>query len=154
MNRPDFQGGSFDWEWSRHENVTEVFPEVVERAVRMVLDAKDQYPSQWAAIESIAGKIGCTAETLRRWVRQGERDSGTREDFKPPSSRSPHRATGARRPEAVSRRCARPGSSARPRCCLRSNGCGRATCGSTAPTRSGSNCAASTWARPAARSSG
>jgi transposase len=51
-------------------------PEVVERAVRMVFDAKDQYPSQWAAIESIAGKIGCTAETLRRWVRQGERDVG------------------------------------------------------------------------------
>ena len=53
-------------------------PEVMERAVRMVFDAKDQYPSQWAAIESIAGKIGCTAETLRKWVRQGERDSGTR----------------------------------------------------------------------------
>ena len=41
-------------------------------------DAKDQYPSQWAAIESIAGKIGCMGETLRRWVRQGERDSGAR----------------------------------------------------------------------------
>jgi len=54
-------------------------PEVVDRAVRMVFDAKDQYPSQWAAIESIAGKIGCTAETLRRWVRQGERDSSARE---------------------------------------------------------------------------
>jgi transposase len=54
-------------------------PEVVERAVRMVFDAKDQYPSQWAAIASIAGKIGCTAETLRRWVRQGERDAGVRE---------------------------------------------------------------------------
>jgi transposase len=54
-------------------------PEVVERAVRMVFGAKDQYPSQWAAIESIAGKIGCTAETLRRWVRQGERDGGLRE---------------------------------------------------------------------------
>ena len=53
-------------------------PEVQERAVRMVFDAKDQYPSQWAAIESIAGKIGCTAETLRKWVRQGERDSGVR----------------------------------------------------------------------------
>ena len=50
-------------------------PEVVERAVRMVFDAKDQYPPQWAAIESIAGKIGRTGETLRRWVRQGERDS-------------------------------------------------------------------------------
>ena len=55
-------------------------PEVIERAVRMVFEAKDQYPSQWAAIESIAGKIGCTAETLRRWVRQGERDSGARAD--------------------------------------------------------------------------
>jgi transposase len=66
-------------EWSQHEEVPEVFPEVVERAVRMVFDDKDQYPSQWAAIESIAGKIGCTAETLRRWVRQGERDSGIRE---------------------------------------------------------------------------
>jgi len=54
-------------------------PEVVERAVRMVFEAKDQYPSQWAAIESIAGKIGCTAETLRRWVRQTERDQGLRD---------------------------------------------------------------------------
>jgi transposase len=54
-------------------------PEVVERAVRMVFEAKEQYPSQWAAIESIAGKIGCTAETLRRWVRQAERDQGLRE---------------------------------------------------------------------------
>ena len=53
-------------------------PEVIERAVRMVFAAKDQYPSQWAAIESIARKIGCTAETLRKWVRQGERDSGAR----------------------------------------------------------------------------
>jgi transposase len=52
-------------------------PEVIERAVRMVFDAEDQYPSQWA-IESIAGKTGCTAETLRKWVRQGERDSGAR----------------------------------------------------------------------------
>jgi len=52
--------------------------EVIERAVRMVFDAKDQYPSQWTAIESIAAKIGCSAETLRKWVRQGERDSGRR----------------------------------------------------------------------------
>ena len=53
-------------------------PEVIDRAVRMVFDAKDQYPSQWAAIESIASKIGCRAETLCKWVRQGERDSGVR----------------------------------------------------------------------------
>jgi transposase len=45
----------------------------------MAFDAKDQYPSQWAAIESITGKVGCTAETLRRWVRRGERDGGVRE---------------------------------------------------------------------------
>ena len=54
-------------------------PEVIKRAVRMVFEAKDQYPSQWAAIESIAGKIGCTAETLRRWVRRAERDQGLRD---------------------------------------------------------------------------
>ena len=53
-------------------------PEVMERAVRMVFDAKGQYPSQWAAIESIAAKIGCTGETLRKWVRQAERDTGQR----------------------------------------------------------------------------
>ena|ERR1700760_1109356 len=53
-------------------------PEVIERAVRMVFDAKDEYPLQWAGITSIAGKIGCTSETLRKWVRQGERDSGAR----------------------------------------------------------------------------
>ena len=50
--------------------------------MRMVFDAKDQYPSQWTAIESIAAMIGCTGETLRKWVRewvrQGERDSGVR----------------------------------------------------------------------------
>ena len=58
---------------------TRFFPEVVERAVRMAFEAKDQYDSQWAAMVSIAGKIGCTAETLRRWVRQRERDTGQRE---------------------------------------------------------------------------
>jgi transposase len=45
-------------------------PEVIERAVRMVFESKEEHSSQWAAIQSIAGKIGCTAETLRRWVRQ------------------------------------------------------------------------------------
>jgi transposase-like protein len=50
----------------------------MERAVRLVFESRAQYESQWAAIESIAGKIGCTAETLRRWVRQQERDTGQR----------------------------------------------------------------------------
>ena len=52
--------------------------EVRERAVRMVLEHGGDHASQWAAIGSIAGKIGCTAETLRRWVRQAERDQGLR----------------------------------------------------------------------------
>jgi transposase len=51
-------------------------PEVRERAVRMVLEHQDEHDSQWAAITSIAEKIGCTAETLRKWVRQAERDAG------------------------------------------------------------------------------
>jgi len=44
----------------------------------MVLEHQGEHGSQWAAIESIAGKMGCTAETLRRWVRQAERDQGKR----------------------------------------------------------------------------
>ena len=52
--------------------------EVRERGVRMVYEHQDEYPSQWAAITSIAPKLGCTAETLRKWVRQAERDAGTR----------------------------------------------------------------------------
>lgn len=51
-------------------------PEVRERAVRMVLDHEGEYPSKWSAIRSIAEKIGCSAETLRNWVRQAERDRG------------------------------------------------------------------------------
>ena len=53
-------------------------PEVRERAVRLVLEYQENYHSQWAALTSIAGKIGCTAETLRKWVRRAEVDQGKR----------------------------------------------------------------------------
>ncbi|EMS9494100.1 IS3 family transposase, partial [Escherichia coli] len=55
---------------------TRFSPEVRQRAIRMVLESQDEYDSQWAAICSIAPKIGCTPETLRVWVRQHERDTG------------------------------------------------------------------------------
>jgi transposase len=53
-------------------------PEVRERAVRMVFEHQHEHGSQWAAIGSIAAKIGCTPETLRGWVRRAEVDEGRR----------------------------------------------------------------------------
>ena len=58
---------------------TKYSAEVRERAVRLVMEHADEYPSQWAAIKSIAEKLGCTMEALRRWVRQAERDQGKRD---------------------------------------------------------------------------
>ena len=53
-------------------------PEVQERAVRLLREHQAEYESEWAAMQSIASKMGCTAETLRKWVRRTERDEGKR----------------------------------------------------------------------------
>jgi transposase-like protein len=53
-------------------------PEVRERAVRLVMEHRDEHASQWSAIASIAAKIGCTAQTLHNWLAQAERDRGVR----------------------------------------------------------------------------
>lgn len=54
------------------------YPEIRERAVRLVREHESEHGSQWAAMQSIAAKIGCSGETLRNWVRQAERDQGDR----------------------------------------------------------------------------
>lgn len=55
-------------------------PEVRERAVRMLHEHQGEYASQWAAIQSISAKIGCTPETLRRWLRETEKVSEGQEE--------------------------------------------------------------------------
>ena len=52
--------------------------EMRERAVRMVVEHRDEYPTEWAAIASISSKLGMTPETLRKWLRRDQVDSGTR----------------------------------------------------------------------------
>jgi transposase len=61
------------------KKVPKYSPEFRERAVRLVFEHQGEHKTQWAAIVSIANKIGCTAETLRKWVRQAERDQGQRD---------------------------------------------------------------------------
>ena len=71
LKRLGFHGGSNSGEWSHEEGR--------ERTVRMVLEHRLEHPSQWAAIESIAEKIGCIPQTLRTWVRRHEIDAGQRD---------------------------------------------------------------------------
>ncbi len=59
-------------------------PEVRERAVRLVREHRGEYPSLWAAIESIAPKIGCVPQTLNEWVKRHEIDSGARDGISTP----------------------------------------------------------------------
>ena len=66
------------WEDGVMGKPSQFSPEVRDRAVRLVLEHEAEHASQWAAIGSIAAKIGCSAETLRKWVRQSERDLGRR----------------------------------------------------------------------------
>src|SRR5215475_4936580 len=58
------------------KTTTKYSPEFRERAVLMVFEHQGEHKTQWSAIVSIASKIGCTGETLRKWVRQAERDQG------------------------------------------------------------------------------
>ena len=78
LNRPEFAGGSILREDGAMAQSSRYSQEVRERAIRMVLEGEGQYASQWQAIRSIAGKIGCSPDSLRKWVRRMEVDAGSR----------------------------------------------------------------------------
>ena len=78
LNRTGFVGGLIPREDGAHATTEQVFSELRERAVRMVFDHAHDHPSRGATMRSVAEKLGCTVEDLRRWVRQAERDGGKR----------------------------------------------------------------------------
>ena len=78
LNRPEFAGDSISWEDRVMKKQMRYSPEVRERAAQLLHEHQKDHESQWAAILSIASKIGCSPETLRSWVRQSETDQGIR----------------------------------------------------------------------------
>ena len=92
-------------------------PEVCERAVRMLQEHRGEYPSLWAAIESIAPNIGCVPQTLHEWVKRGEVDAGTRKVVPTPKVQRvkdlAREAKELRRAGELSKRCARTSDASR-----------------------------------------
>ena len=78
MDPPESSGGSKPCETGAKKTSTNYSRDVRERAVRLVLDHQGEHDSQWAAIVSVSAEIGCTAETLRKWVRRAEIDDAVR----------------------------------------------------------------------------
>ena len=76
MNRPGFRVHLPSWEGCR--DAEQYDEQIREKAVRLVRDHAEDYPTEWAAIKAVSGRLGMNAETLRKWLRQAEVDTGQR----------------------------------------------------------------------------